>query len=75
MSIRGSRDQLTRAFQDLLLHWSRTRDTWRDNRARDFERRVLEPLDHHVQHAAKAMDAMAGSLQRARTDCSDSGER
>lgn len=70
MSIRGSQGQLTRALQDLLLHWDRTRDTWRDTRAQDFEKRVLEPLSKKVQHAAKAMDRMAANLNRARRECS-----
>ena len=69
MSIRGSRGQLARAMQDLVVHWDRTRDSWRDSRAREFEARVLEPLNMKVQHTAKAMDRMGLSLQRARSEC------
>lgn len=74
MSIRGSRSQLARAMQDLLLHWDRTRDSWRDQRAREFEVRVLEPLDQKVQHAAQAMDRMALGIQRARSECASISE-
>jgi hypothetical protein len=70
MSIRGSRGQLSRATRDLLLHWDRTRDTWRDSRAQEFEVRVLEPLRSRVQGAATAMDRMVGNLKRARRECS-----
>ena len=71
MSIRESRGHLNRALQDLLLHWDRTRDTWRDGRAREFEARVLEPLETKVKQATSAMDRMAGNLQRARSECSN----
>jgi hypothetical protein len=61
-------------MQDLLLHWSRTRESWRDQRAREFETRVLEPLDQKVQHAAQAMDRMALGIQRARSECASISE-
>lgn len=69
MSIRSSRDQLSRAHNDLMLAWHRTRDTWRDERARQFEDRVLEPLAKNVQHAARAMERMAANMSRAHREC------
>jgi hypothetical protein len=56
-------------MHDLMVHWDRTRDSWRDSRAREFEARVLEPLGQKVDHTAQAMDRMALSIQRARSEC------
>ena len=69
MSLRSSRDQLTRAMEELFLHWERTRQSWRDVRAREFESKVLEPLRHEVLHAARSMERMAANLHRARHEC------
>lgn len=74
MSIRGTRGQLARAMKDLLHHWDRTRDVWRDSRAQEFESRVLEPLASRVKGAETAMDRMAANLQRARSECSRSSD-
>jgi hypothetical protein len=70
MSMRTSRDQLTRALSDLLLQWERTRGLWRDTRALEFEQRVLDPLRVNVHNAARSMERMAANLQRARSECS-----
>lgn len=56
-------------MEELFLHWERTRQSWRDARAREFEARVLEPLRHDVLHAARSMERMAASLHRARREC------
>ena len=69
MSLRSSRDQLTRAMEELFLHWERTRQSWRDSRAREFEEKVLGPLRPEVLHAARAMERMAANLSRARQEC------
>ncbi len=69
MSMRESQGQIIRAMEELLLHWDRTRDTWRDVRARQFEHEVLEPLQAKVVQAAKVMERMSVNLQRARSEC------
>lgn len=71
MSIRESQGNLNRALEELLLHWDRTRDHWRDDRARQLETRVIEPLRGRVTAATSVMERMAGSLQRARRECSN----
>ena len=71
MSIRESQGNLNRALEELLLHWDRTRDYWRDDRARRFEARVLEPLRGRVLAATSVMERMSGSLHQARRECSN----
>ena len=66
MSMKEAQGNLAKATQELMLHWQRTRGSWRDGRAEAFEREVLEPLAGDVKQALSAMSRMNGSLQQAK---------
>ena len=74
MSLRESAAQLTRATDDLMVAWSRTRDAWRDERAAAFEARYFGPLEAEVRRASDAMERMAAQLRSARSQCSPASE-
>ena len=66
MSLKEAQGSLSKATKELLLHWQRTRGRWRDGRAEDFEREVLEPLVAEVRQAAGAMARMQASVAQAK---------
>ena len=66
MSMQEAQGNLAKATQELMLHWQRTREVWRDGRAEAFERTVIEPLAGDVKQALSAMARMHASLQQAK---------
>ena len=71
MSLNESAGRLERAAKELRLHFDRARDGWRDDRAAEVERRLLDPLDAATRRAADAMNRLAQAVAAARRDCSD----
>ena len=66
MSLVEAQGALGKSTRELILHWQRTRERWRDGRADAFEREVLEALDAEVRQAESAMNAMGAALQQAK---------
>lgn len=73
MSIRESQGIVNRALEELMVHWDRTRGAWRDQRAREFQRHVLDPLEGGVRQASITMERMADNIRRAQRECADLG--
>lgn len=69
MSIAEARARLQFAHRDLLGVWFRVRDRWRDENAREFGVRVIEPLDTTLRNAANGMEHMEAQLVKLRKDC------
>ena len=69
MNVSGSKSRLTGAARELALRWQETKNYWRDEKSREFERKYLEELFTGVDKAAAVMDKLDELLKRVRSDC------
>jgi len=74
MSTIDSRAKLIQAGKKLMADWRRTQETWRDTKARQFEREVMGPLESHVRAATLGMERIGNALNSAYYDCKDSSK-
>ena len=51
--------------------WYRVSEVWRDDTARTFRERSIEPIDQQLRAAMNALDAMEETLRRVRIECGD----
>jgi hypothetical protein len=65
----GSSSNLTQAARLLNIEWERTKETWRDLRAMEFEEKYLADLPGQITMAISAMEEMDGLLKKVRSDC------
>lgn len=69
MSASGSRGLLTLATRQLMARWEETRNSWRDEKAAEFERLYLAELAHGVNSALKTLDDLNHLLEKIHADC------
>ena len=69
MSIESSRGELTAAMAHLEEAWDEIQHLWRDNRARDFEKRFVQPLRPQSNVALSALGEISELLAQVRRDC------
>ena len=60
---------LLQAIKDLSMHWERTKDTWRDVKAAEFEHNYLERLPNLAARTSTAMDEISVLLRKVQLDC------
>jgi hypothetical protein len=71
MSVEGARMRLQGSMKELMSKWSETEALWRDASARGFHKRYIEALELAVKSALPAMEKMAETLHRVRSECGD----
>ena len=71
MSLSDSKARINAAHRDLMNAWHKVSDVWRDDTARAFRERSIEPIDRSLRAAMNALDAMEDTLRRVRNDCGD----
>jgi len=69
MSASGSRGLLTLATRQLMARWEETRNSWRDQKAAEFESLYLAELGHSVSSALKVLDDLDHLLEKIHADC------
>lgn len=60
---------LLQAIKDLSQSWERTRETWRDVKAAEFEHNYLERLPNLTARTSTAMDEIATLIRKVKLDC------
>ena len=60
---------LLQAIKDLSMHWERTKDSWRDVKAGEFEHNYLERLPHLTARTSTAMDEISVLIRKVQLDC------
>ena len=60
---------LLAAIKDLNQNWERTKDTWRDVKAAEFEHNYLERLPHLTARTSTAMDEISTLIRKVQLDC------
>jgi hypothetical protein len=74
MALQDTQALLARAAKDLGIAWQTARESWRDRRAEQIERDVLEPLNKASKSAVEAAGQLGEAIEAARRDCSDSND-
>ncbi|HAM70502.1 MAG TPA: hypothetical protein DCM86_02545 [Verrucomicrobiales bacterium] len=69
MSLAGQRSRIVGLTRELASHWERTRESWRDAQAQEFERKYLEEIHSGVSAAIAAMDQIDKQISKLRNDC------
>ena len=69
MSLKASKAKLGRASKDLATAWERTRQTWRDQKAREFESKYITPLPDSITSAIAIIDELDSALSKIKKNC------
>lgn len=69
MSLSGSKGLLTDATRQLQARWADTRNSWRDQKAVEFEDLYLTDLTSAVNSALRVIDELDKILQKVHADC------
>ncbi len=69
MSASGSRGLLTLATRQLMSRWEETRNSWRDQKATEFESLYLTELGHSVNSALRVLEDLDHLLEKIHADC------
>ena len=69
MNLAANRSQLMHLGRDIALKWAETRQQWKDEKAREFERKYMSELDAQVDKAAAVIEKLDVILTKARRDC------
>lgn len=68
MSMTG-KNQLMTLTKELFRGWERTRTSWRDRKAEEFERDYLRELESSVNRAIHGIEKLDERLSKVRKDC------
>ena len=60
---------LLAAIKDLNQGWERTKDSWRDVKAAEFEHHYLERLPNLAARTSTAMDEISVLIRKVQNDC------
>lgn len=69
MSSRNARSVLAKRTRELTVAWQQTRESWRDGRSREFEKKFLAPLAEAVNLSSATLSELDQILTRIRNDC------
>lgn len=69
MSLNHSKGRLVGLSRELLRVWQETQESWRDQKAREFDTVYMQPMFDAVDHASAAIEDLDKILQRLRQDC------
>ena len=69
MSTKVSASILGQGLQDLMAAWDRTRSSWRDVKAMEFERTYLEKLPDNISKANAIIEELDLVLRKVKSDC------
>ena len=69
MSMAGSRGLLTMATRQLMGRWEETCNSWRDQKAADFEALYLSEVKDTVNAALRALEEIDRLLEKVHADC------
>jgi len=69
MSCSGSRGLLTLATRQLLVRWAETRQSWRDQKAAEFESLYLAEVSDSLNTTLRAMEEIDHLLEKIHADC------
>jgi hypothetical protein len=69
MSIGNDGKTVAAATKDLLRRWKETRESWRDSRSEDFERRHVREWEAAIDRAMPVFENLEKLVTKIRKDC------
>jgi ribonuclease I len=69
MSMAGSKARLVGLTKELFLKWDETKNSWRDAKAVEFERKYLQELFIGVDKTVEIVEKLDELLKRVKKDC------
>jgi hypothetical protein len=69
MSLTANKARIITATQELRVKWAQTKETWRDDKSREFQDKYIEPLGGGVTAATEVIDQLENLIQKVRNDC------
>lgn len=55
--------------RELLNKWNQSKDSWRDSKAMEFEKKFLDELQASASHAATGIDNLDRIMRNIRSEC------
>jgi len=71
MRLTGSKSILNDSTRRLMAGWARTKESWRDAKAAEFEKIYLEDILERVNMAIQAIEKLDRLIVRIHQDCDD----
>lgn len=65
----GAGHRLGALTKDLATRWQRTRESWRDIKADEFQREYLDELQSSVDKAMQVIEQLDKLMAKIRSDC------
>ena len=65
----GAGHRLGALTNDLANRWQRTKESWRDVKAEEFERQYLDELRMSVDKAMQVIEQLDKLMTKIRSDC------
>jgi len=69
MSVKANAGKLSKATKQLMLEWAETKESWRDAKAQELEKKCLAGLPTAVDSAIRVMAEIDQLLTKVRNDC------
>ena len=69
MSLSSDKARLTGLTKELVLKWAETKESWRDARSEEFERKYMEELKSSVERAVGVIEQLEKISAKVRSDC------
>ena len=69
MSIAANKARLISSTRELAAQWTLTKDSWRDVKCQEFERKYMEQLVSNVEAAMEVIDQLDKLVSKIRSDC------
>ena len=69
MSIAANKARLISSTRELAAQWTLTKDSWRDVKCLEFERKYMEQLVSNVEAAMEVIDQLDKLVSKIRSDC------
>ena len=69
MSTSASGARLAALTKELLNRWQQTRESWMDDKAREFEERYMHELEAMVRTATTSIANLEAVIRKVRSDC------
>jgi len=69
MNLSGNRGRLIGLTRDISLQWDEVKNSWRDAKSEEFERRFMNELAAQTSRAVSVLEQLDKLLQKVRSDC------
>ena len=69
MNLSGTKNRLAALTKELAVQWDETKNYWRDDKTREFERQYIAELFVNVDKDVTAIERLDEVLDKVRKDC------